>query len=153
MRRWLVVCIVVAGPSAGGWLLWSRAQRPKPAVSTANSTATNLVPPTDTAAQAPVGVRITVRVVNTTGVRGLARRAMLRLRDFGYDVVDFDSELKSPLERTTIDVHTGHPEWAARVERVMGAADIVTRADTSRYVDLTVRIGRDWKAPTEPLRP
>ena len=40
----------------------------------------------DTSARAPDGVRVRVRIINTTSSRGLAKRATSVLRDFGYDV-------------------------------------------------------------------
>src|SRR4051812_13782367 len=43
------------------------------------------------AERAPAGVRIRVEVVNTTGIRGLGRRATRALRDRGYDVVEVKS--------------------------------------------------------------
>ena len=107
----------------------------------------------DTLARAPSGVRVRVRVVNGTDVRGLARRATLVLRDLGYDVVDFDGDAKAHRERTVILSHTKHDDWAQRVQRAMSASAIEASADSAHYVDLTVLLGSDWKAPTQPLRP
>ncbi len=107
----------------------------------------------DTLARAPSGVRVRVRVVNGTDVRGLARRATLVLRDLGYDVVDFDGDAKAHRERTVILSHTKHNDWAQRIQRAMSASAIEASADSAHYVDLTVLLGSDWKAPTQPLRP
>jgi hypothetical protein len=49
--------------------------------------------------------------------------------------------------------HTGHADWSARVVRVLGVGTVESRPDSSRYLDLTVMIGRDWKAPAQPFRP
>jgi hypothetical protein len=87
---------------------------------------------TDTSARAPAGLRIRVRVLNVSGVPGLARRATNHLREYGFDVVDFGS---------------------GRRDGRIGVGVIATDPDTSRYVDLTVYLGRDWRPSTETLRP
>ncbi len=107
----------------------------------------------DTTARAPQGVRVRVRVINTSGTSGLARRATQHLRDYGFDVVDFTTGRTEPSADTRIAVHTGHPEWASRLKKALGVGTIGTDADTSRYVDLTVFVGRDWRPPAETLRP
>lgn len=104
-------------------------------------------------AVAPAGVRIRVRVVNATGRRGLARRATLLLRDFGFDVVEYDSERGTALDRTEIVQHRGDADWSARLQRALGAGQPVIRPDSLLDVELTVRLGRDWEPAAEPLRP
>lgn len=108
---------------------------------------------TDPDARPPEGTRIRVRVLNTSGVSGLARRATTHLREYGFDVVDFASGTTDTSADTRIVVHTGHPEWAARVQKALGVGTLGTDSDTSRYVDLTVVVGRDWRPSTQPLRP
>ena len=98
-------------------------------------------------------MRVRVRVVNGTDVRGLARRATFVLRDLGFDVVDFDGDAKAQRERTVILSHTNHADWAQRLQRAMSASAIEVSTDSAHYVDLTVLLGSDWKAPTQPLRP
>lgn len=107
----------------------------------------------DTSARAPDGVRIRVRVLNTTRTNGLAKRATFTLRDFGYDVVDYDSDVKSSRRSTLIVSHTGHAEWAQRLQKALGTGTIEARADTLRYVDFTVLLGSDWTPPPQPFRP
>ena len=107
----------------------------------------------DTSARAPDGVRIRVRVVNTTSTNGLAKRATFVLRDFGYDVVDYDGDVKSPRKTTLVVSHTGHADWAQRLQKALGAGTIEARADTLRYVDFTVLLGSDWTPPPQPFRP
>lgn len=142
-----VALLVLVGVGAG--VAWWMQESASASTSAGARTSVAL---TDTSARAPAGVRVVVRVVNASGVRGLARRATLVLRDFGYDVVDYDSE-RSLRESTQITVHTGRPEWAERLKHALGIGTITTSADTSRYVDLTVVLGRDWQPPSEPLRP
>lgn len=155
---WIGVAAVVLALFVGGvWWLSARAggragatTAAKPGAEGTPSTAAALA---DTSAHAPAGTRVVVRVVNATGIRGLARRATLWLRDFGYDVVDFDSAPKLARQETIIEVHTGHDAWGERVRKAMGVGRVTTRPDTSRYVDLTVFVGSDWQPPAEPLRP
>ena len=44
-------------------------------------------------------------------------------------------------------------EWAARVASAMGGAKVLERPDTSRYLDVTVLIGADWRPPVQPFHP
>lgn len=107
----------------------------------------------DEDARPPAGERVRVRVVNASNRAGIARRATLLLRDFGYDVVDFDTERRQLRDTTEIVVHTGHDDWGARVRRAMGVGATVARPESLRFVDVTVLIGRDWTPPAQPLRP
>ncbi len=141
-----LVLLVVAGATAGWWSL-RRTTLPD----------TTVVPQAaaldDSTARAPAGLRIRVRVINVSGVTGLARRATQHLRQYGYDVVDFGSGEKARNSATRIAVHTGQPAWATRVRRALGLGEIVLSPDSLRYADLTVFVGGDWRAPSESLRP
>jgi hypothetical protein len=107
---------------------------------------------TPTPARAPEGARIRVQVLNTTKTRGLARRATLLLRDRGFDVVAMGTA--SPTIDTTIVLDlSGHAAWAAAAAKVMAPARTRVRADSSRYLDITVLIGSSWRPPAEPLYP
>jgi hypothetical protein len=152
-RGWrlaLVVLLVVAAGSAFAW--WQFGEQPAEGT-TPTAPPSSSVTPDDSTARPPAGTRVVVRIVNASGVRGLARRATLVLRDFGYDVVDYDSERDAKRPVTQILVHTGHTPWAERLQGALGVGEITPSTDTSRYVDLTVVLGRDWQPPTEPLRP
>lgn len=105
----------------------------------------------DSAARAPAGVRVRVRVLNASTRTGVARKAALYLRDLGYDVVDWSTD-PTPRERTVVEDH-GHPEWAARITRALGGATVVQAPESLRQLDLTVRVGRDWRAPADFFRP
>lgn len=108
---------------------------------------------TDSSARAPKGTRIRVRVLNGTTTRGLAKRVTFVLRDFGYDVVDYDTDNTGQRAATVIRSHTGHDEWAQRLRRAVGTGDVIASKDSSRYVDFTVVVGSDWKAPPQSFRP
>ena len=102
--------------------------------------------------RAPDSVRVRVQVLNATNVNGLARRAMMLLRDRGFDVVE-TGNTKGPLDTTLVLDLTGHPEWAQRVAKVLAPARVQARRDTSRYLDIAVVLGATWRPPSEPFYP
>lgn len=102
--------------------------------------------------RAPDGVRVRVQVLNTTGTRGLARRATRLLRDQGFDVVDMGNG-NPALDTTLVLDRSGHPEWAAAVARLIKPATSRTERDSSRYLDVTVLLGRSWNPPPQPFNP
>ncbi len=147
-RGWVVVgllAVVLLGAGAAWWRT-----RVTPAVSTARGT---MAPVDDSLARAPSDRRVRVRVLNASGTRGYARRATLELRDHGFDVVEYDTEQGKARSGTVIVSHTGHRDWAERLQRAFGTGVIEARPDSLRYVDLTVFVGRDWKPAPETLRP
>lgn len=148
---WLFVLFLAIAGGALGWREWSanQAQVPRDPRTPAVGDARVDVPEEE---RAPAGVRIRVQVLNGTQTRGLARRATLMLRDRGFDVVEAGNA-DAALDSTLVIDRSGHPEWAARVARAMGGARIDTRPDSSRYLDVTVLIGRTWRAPAEPFYP
>ncbi|HKO16089.1 MAG TPA: LytR C-terminal domain-containing protein [Gemmatimonadaceae bacterium] len=101
---------------------------------------------------APSGTRVRVEVLNATRTRGLARRAMLQLRDAGFDVVALGN-VAGVRDSTVVLDRSGHPEWARRVASAMGRAGVEERPDSSRYLDITVVLGTSWRAPAEPFYP
>ena len=102
--------------------------------------------------RAPEGARVRVQVLNTTGKRGLARRATRLLRDQGFDVVDMGNGSPA-LDTTLVLDRSGHPEWAAAVTRLIRPATSRTERDSSRYLDVTVLLGRSWTPPPQPFNP
>ncbi len=107
----------------------------------------------DSLSRAPADTRVRVRVLNGTATRGLAKRATFLLRDLGYDVVDYDTDVTVKRGATLIRSHTGHREWAERLHRALGTGTIEDRPEGSRYVDFTVFLGSDWKASAKAFRP
>ena len=102
-------------------------------------------------ARAPEGVRIKVEVLNATKTRGLARKATVFLRDRGFDVVGSGTDTE-PRAKTVVYDRSSHPEWARLVGLAMNAP-VVSRPDSSRYLDVTVLIGADWRPPPLPFHP
>jgi hypothetical protein len=91
-------------------------------------------------------------VLNATTTRGLGRRAMLYLRDQGFDVVEIGTSAATRDSTIVLD-RTAHGDWARRVAAAMGGARVEVKPDSSRYVDVTVLIGRSWEPPAQPFYP
>jgi hypothetical protein len=100
----------------------------------------------------PAGAHVRVEVLNATDTKGLARRAMLVMRSAGFDVVFFGNSAERA-DTTRILDRSGHADWAALASRAMGVARVEEKADSSRFLDLTVLVGRNWTPPLEPLNP
>src|SRR3954464_4908357 len=139
-RRGLVVAAVTAIVlcAAGAWAATHRTHR--------------FVAAASPELRAPDGVRIRVQVLNSTKVRGLARRATVLLRDRGFDVVEMASAGAQRDSTVVLDL-SGHPEWAQRVARIMGNARVEARPDSSRYLDIAVVLGSSWRPPPQAFNP
>ncbi len=140
-----IIAVLVIAIAAGGATVWGarhRAPAPvKPAVVVLQPEVV-----------APVGSRVRVEVLNGTKTRGLARRATMVLRDHGFDVVETGTDVTARDTSIVYDL-SGHPEWAANVAKLFTPARVVTRRDTSRYLDITVSVGSTWHAPAQPFYP
>ena len=113
-----------------------------------------LEPPSRVTVLVPDNVRIKVEILNASGQRGLARRATFALRDAGFDVVRYANEdSRERRDSTLVLARSGHEDWARLVARALGGARVESRPDTSRYLDVTVLIGRTWRPPSHPLDP
>ena len=104
------------------------------------------------AVAAPPGVRIRVQVLNATPTRGLARRATSFLRDRGFDVVDVGTAPETRDSTLVLD-RSGNAAWSRLVAQALGGARVEPRPDSSRYLDVTVLVGRDWTPPAQPFYP
>ncbi|MEO8910884.1 MAG: LytR C-terminal domain-containing protein [Gemmatimonadaceae bacterium] len=116
-----------------------------------NNRTPNVVVSVPDNAKPPEGVRIKVEVLNGTRTKGLARRATLFLRDLGFDVVGSGTNAAQRTQTVVYD-RSGHPDWAARVGRAMGSP-VIEQPDSSRYLDVTVILGVDWRTPVLPFHP
>jgi len=101
---------------------------------------------------APVGARVRVQVLNATTSRGLAQRATDHLRDKGFDVVEIGTN-REKMDSTLVLDRSNHPDWARRAAAAMGGAQVLSRPDSSRYLDVTVLIGASWRPPAQPFHP
>ncbi len=142
--RWVLLILLL---SAGAWLGWNyytAAAAPEAgSPGTFGDDAYNTV--------APPGVRIKVEVQNATATRGLARRATLYLRYRGFDVVSFGNASERRDSTIVLD-RAGDADRAALVARAMKAG-VESRPDSSRYLDVTVLVGKDWRPPALPFYP
>jgi LytR cell envelope-related transcriptional attenuator len=101
---------------------------------------------------APDGVRIKVEVLNATRTHGLGRRATMYLRDHGFDVVSLGTS--TDLRDTTLVIdRSGHPDFAHLIAQGLGGARVESRPDSSRYVDVSVLVGSEWRPPALPFYP
>lgn len=130
----LILCVI-------GWIVWL--------IVNAFSAPGASYAPDD--ARAPEATRIKVEVLNATRTKGLARRATLYLRDRGFDVVG-SGNVSEQRATTIVYDRSSHPAWARLVGRAMNAP-VASRPDSSRYLDVTVLIGADWRPPPQPFHP
>ena len=138
--RWILLALILG---AAGFAVYRYRFDKRPAEGAPVSEAPQLM--------VPPGTRIKVEVLNATKVRGLARRATFFLRDRGFDVVSMGtSRLQS--DSTLVLDRSGHPEWASLVAKALNAK-VQTRLDSSRYLDVTVLIGSNWRPPALPFYP
>jgi hypothetical protein len=136
--RIILALLVVVGLGWAGWRLWSN-----------RGSELDDYAPAD--ARAPEGTRIKVEVLNGTRTRGLARRATLYLRGRGFDVVGSGTD-SEPRATTVVYDRSSHPEWARLVARALNAP-VVSKPDSSRYLDVTVILGANWRPPPLPFHP
>lgn len=111
-----------------------------------------LEPPEEVRVLVPDKVRIKVEVLNASGQRGLARRATFALRDAGFDVVRFAND-PGRRDSTLVLARSAREDWARLVARALGGARVESRPDSLRYLDVTVLLGADWRAPAKPFHP
>ncbi|MGQ0560578.1 MAG: LytR C-terminal domain-containing protein [Gemmatimonadota bacterium] len=94
----------------------------------------------------PVAVRDTrvrVEVLTGAGRSGLARLATQRLRAAGFDVVEFGNAGSMHAKSQVLD-RVGKPQAARAVAQALGITSTVTSIDTTRYVDVSVILGKDF---------
>lgn len=88
--------------------------------------------------------RTVVEVLNASGRSGMARAATRVLRRAGVDVVYFGNASLDSLDSTVVVVRRGDPARAAAVAELLGTVRTRSDLDTTRRVDATVLIGRDF---------
>ena len=85
-----------------------------------------------------------VEVLNGSGRSGLARQATERLRSAGFDVVYLGNAAKPESVSVAFD-RVGKVELAQAVANALGIKRVVTRRDSTRLVEVSVILGRDWQ--------
>ncbi len=145
LRHLIVAAAAVLLLGAGAWWVLQ-------GTGTTASSPTAVTPvAADTMRLVPDTVRVKVELLNGTGERGLARRVAQYLRDRGFDVVHVGD---APARDSSLVVERAGPSsWSAAAARAMQGALIESRPDSTRYLDLTIVIGRSFRAPSQILYP
>lgn len=90
------------------------------------------------------GERVRVEVLNAGGVSGMASDATDRLRDVGFDVVQWGNARSFDQDSTVVIDRVSRLELAQAVANAMGIHNVRSEPDSNLYVDVTVLLGRDW---------
>lgn len=88
--------------------------------------------------------RIRVEIFNAAGIPGVARQATDRLRDGGFDVVYFGNTRSFSPDTSLVIDRVGRIDLAEGVARAMEIGRVLSRPDSTLYLDVTVVLGRDW---------
>lgn len=88
--------------------------------------------------------RVRVEVLNAAGVPGLARTATERLRDHGFDVVFYGNARGFGRDTSMVLDRVGEGQHPHEIARVLEIGRVISRPDTTLYLEATVVIGRDW---------
>jgi hypothetical protein len=147
MKR-LILAATVIGLAGAGIVGWKVVGQASERTRTVNGVRID----PDTMLLVPSGVRVKVEVLNASGQRGLARRAMSYLRERGFDVVNMGNAA-APRDSSIVYDRSGHPEWAALAVRALGQARSETRLDEARYLDLTIVLGANFRTPAQIFYP
>jgi len=93
--------------------------------------------------------RVRVEVLNAGGTSGAARAATTTLREHGLDVVySGNAENFSDGHSVVLD-RVGQIDVARAVADILGVREVLAEPDSNLFVDVTVRLGRDWAPSTE----
>ncbi len=133
------VVLLAVGVGVGVWL----ASNWGPGVSSRNA-AGDSIPP-------PVAERVRVEVLNGGGVEGAARAATRILRDGGFDVVTYlNAENFTDGPSVVLD-RVGRRRWAEQVGALLGIPGIRNEPDSTRLLEVTVVLGREWRPEQAPV--
>ena len=91
--------------------------------------------------------RVTVQVLNSGGVDGMARAATVHLRAAGFDVVDVGNGDSFDQDSTVVLDRVGQPRKARAVAEALGVGAVTSEPDAELFLDVTVLLGSDWAAP------
>ena len=92
-----------------------------------------------------------VEVLNASGQPGAARLGALTLRRAGIDVVYFGNAEAgtAPLDSTRIVVRRGAVAIGTRVRAALKTGRVTLELDSTRLLDVTVLLGRDFTPPID----
>ena len=120
----------------------SRATQPKPAVAARRRRC-----------EAPPGMRIKVEVLNATKTKGLARKATTYSCAIAGSTSSRSARRRSSGQRRSFSTGQIIRTWAAACCQGARAQQSRRRPDSSRYLDVTVLVGADWRPPPLPFYP
>ena len=101
-------------------------------------------PPVTAERVANPGERVRVEVLNAGGVAGMARAATEILRDSGFDVVDVGNASSFDQDTSVVLARLGRVDMAAWVADALAISNYENELDSTIFVDITVRLGRNW---------
>ncbi len=99
------------------------------------------------------GERVRVEVLNAGGMTGMASDATDRLRDVGFDVVQWGNARSFDQDSTVVIDRVGRMDLAQGVANAMGIHNVRSEPDSNLYVDVTVLLGRDWSGTAGEVGP
>ena len=124
------------------WGVWDHFRGPRAAAPAASADSAHTP-----AARRPSG-RVRVQVLNATPTHGLARKATDVLRDHGFDVVETGNAPRGTSQDSSVVLdRVGRLEVARQVADALGIRRVEARRDANLILDVTVVLGRDWRAP------
>ena len=88
--------------------------------------------------------RVRVEVLNGGGLEGVAWDATRALRDTGFDVVYYGNAETYSDDPSVVMDRVGDLETARSVAETLGILQVISSPDSTRLVDVTVRLGPDW---------
>ena len=95
----------------------------------------------------PAG-RVRVSVLNAGGKSGVAQGATDLLRDSGLDVVHWGNDAEFFDSASRVVDRVGDTILARRVADVLGIGLVLSDPDSTKLVEVTVKLGPEWTAPT-----
>ena len=93
------------------------------------------------------GRRITVEVLNASGVDGLARAATMRLRARGIDVVFYGNAPMDTLRLTRVVARQADTTAARRVRDALEIGEVADEPEARLLLNVSVYLGRDAALP------
>jgi hypothetical protein len=86
----------------------------------------------------------TVEVLNASPHNGAALEVTRKLRDMGFDVIDYRN-YSSRQKKTIVIDRVGNLTAAQKIARLLDTQEIFTRYDSRRITGISVIIGEDYK--------
>ncbi len=94
----------------------------------------------------PTYSNVVVEIFNASGKTNLAGQMRRALTKNSFDVIKIGNyPAESKYEKTLVIDRMGTLSKAQQIAALIGAKEIITKIDSTRGVDVTVIIGRDWE--------